>query len=73
MKQQSMKKEGKTRARHLIIGTRYGEVMLRESDDKGRLEAYIGDGWDDPVGTVEGSLDDDEKELLRKTEILFQN
>lgn len=52
---------------HRIIDTCAGEVMLKNAYDCDEncdlLDAYIGDNYDDYIGTISGDLDDDEEVL----------
>lgn len=41
-----------------IVDTSYGEVMVKETTEKGYLDCYIGDNYDDYVGTVEANIFD---------------
>ena len=61
------------REQHRIIDTCAGEVMLKYVHDCDLLDAYIGDNYDDYIGTISGHLDDDEEvleERLKEEEII---
>lgn len=55
------------RRKHRIIDTCAGEVMLKYAYDcdenRDLLDAYIGDNYDDYIGTISGHLDDDDEVL----------
>jgi hypothetical protein len=61
---------------HRIIDTSFGEVMVKpEKDDMGEdcLNVYIGDNWDDYVGTIYNcDFDADDDELITEIENLFE-
>ena len=61
---------------HRMIDTSFGEVMVKpEKDDMGEdcLNAYIGDNWDDYVGTIYNcDFDADDDELITEIENLFE-
>lgn len=50
-----------------IIDTCCGEVMLKYADDcdenRDLLDAYIGDNYDDYIGTISGHLNDGDEVL----------
>ena len=58
---------------HRILDTSFGEVMLKPKTDNGEemLEVYIGDNYDDFVGEISASIDDDEDDLLDQIEELL--
>lgn len=42
---------------HLILDTNFGEVMLRTaSDDMNMSDVYIGDNYDNYIGTINCSI-----------------
>ncbi len=49
--------------RQTIVDTSYGEVMVKETDEKGYLDCYIGDNYDSYLCTIEGSVSDSEESL----------
>lgn len=51
-----------------IIETSYGEVKLETTNEKGYLDCYIGDNYDDYVGTIEGTIGMSEKTLCKRIE-----
>ena len=61
---------------HRILDTSFGEVMVKpEKDDMGDdcLNVYIGDNWDDYVGTIyDCDFDADDDELITEIENLFE-
>ena len=58
---------------HRILDTVFGEVMLKPKTDNGEsfLEIYQGDNYDDYVGEISASIDDDEDDLLDQIEELI--
>lgn len=58
---------------HRILDTSFGEVMLKPKTDNGEemLEIYIGDNYDDFVGEISASIDDDEDDLLDQIDELL--
>lgn len=58
---------------HRILDTSFGEVMLKPKTDNGEemLEVYIGDNYDDFVGEISASIDDDEDDLLDQIDELL--
>ena len=65
----------KEREEHLIIETSAGEVMLKQCFDVDTQEtfcdAYIGNNYDDYIGEVHCTLDDDEEYILEQVENLL--
>lgn len=61
---------------HRMLDTSFGEVMvIPEKDDMGDdcLNVYIGDNWDEYVGTIYNSdFDADDEELITEIEKLFE-
>ena len=61
---------------HRMLDTSFGEVMVKpEKDDMGEdcLNVYIGDNWDEYVGTIYGcDFDADDDELITEIESLFE-
>lgn len=58
---------------HRMLDTSFGEVMLKPKTDNGEemLEIYIGDNYDDFVGEISASIDDDEDDLLDQIDELL--
>lgn len=58
---------------HRILDTSFGEIMLKPKTDNGEemLEIYIGDNYDDFVGEISASIDDDEDDLLDQIDELL--
>ena len=58
---------------HRMLDTSFGEVMLKPKTDNGEemLEIYIGDNYDDFVGEISASIDDDEDDLLGQIDELL--
>lgn len=54
--------------RHQIVVTSYGEVMVKENPVFGDLDCFTGDNWDNYIGEIEGSVNDDSAELKAKIE-----
>lgn len=51
-----------------IIETSYGEVKVETTNEKGYLDLYIGDNYDDYVGTIEGTIGMSEATLCKRVE-----
>ena len=49
--------------RHKIIETSYGEVMVKETDENGYVDCYIGDNYNHYLCTIEGRVYDSEESL----------
>lgn len=60
---------------HRILDTSFGEVMLQPKTDNGEefLEVYQGDNFDEYVGEISASIDDDEDDLLELIDDLLYN
>lgn len=61
----------KLNLKHRIIDTTFGEVMLKESvslTGEKTCDMYIGDNYDDYVGSISCSLEDDENTILEQIE-----
>lgn len=57
---------------HLFVDTSYGEVMVKESfDDCETCEVYIGDNYDQYVGSILCTLDDNENVIIKEVEELL--
>ena len=58
---------------HRILDTSFGEVMLKPKTDNGEdfLEVYQGDNFDEYVGDISASIDDDDDDLLEQIDELF--
>lgn len=54
---------------HLFVNTLYGEVMVKEYCDY--CEIYIGDNYDQYVGSIPCTLDDDEDVIIKEVEELL--
>lgn len=52
-----------------IVDTSYGEVMVKETTDKGYLDCYIGDNYDDYLFTIEAKIYDGD--LAEKIESMY--
>ena len=57
--------------KHVILDTSYGDVLVEQGIDDGVLECFIGDNYDDYVGDIDGTLYDNEDDLIEKVEELF--
>lgn len=55
--------------RQTIVDTSFGEVMVKETTEKGYLDCYIGDNYDDYLFTIEGRIYDDD--LADKIESMY--
>ena len=58
-------------AKHVILDTSYGEVLAKQGIDNGVLECFIGHNYDEYVGDIDGTLYDNEDDLIEKVEELF--
>ena len=57
---------------HLFVNTLYGEVMVKESfENCDYCEVYIGDNYDQYVGSIPCTLDDDEDVITKEVEELL--
>ena len=57
---------------HLFVNTLYGEVMVKESfENCDYCEVYIGDNYDQSVGSIPCTLDDDEDVITKEVEELL--
>ena len=57
---------------HLFVNTLYGEVMVKESfENCDYCEVYIGDNYDQYVGSIPCTLDDDENVIIKEVEELL--
>jgi hypothetical protein len=54
--------------KHQIVETSYGEVMVKETTEKGYLDCYIGDNYDSYLCTIEGNVYDSEDSLAESIE-----
>ena len=58
---------------HRMIDTSFGEVMVKPEKGDDCLNVYIGDNWDDYVGTIyDCDFDADDDELITEIENLFE-
>ena len=60
---------------HRMLDTSFGEVMVKPKTDNGEemLEVYVGDNWDEYVGTIyDTDFDADDEELIAEIETLFE-
>ena len=55
--------------KHTIVDTSFGEVMVKETTEKGYLDCYIGDNYDDYLFTIEGRIYDGD--LADKIESMY--
>ena len=62
--------------KHMFVDTIYGEVMVVESFDvdnqRDLCDVYIGDNYDQYVGSISCTLDDDEDEIIKEVEDLIE-
>ena len=60
---------------HRMLDTSFGEVMLQPKTDNGEefLEVYQGDNFDEYVGEISASIDDDEDDLIELIDDLLYN
>lgn len=56
---------------HLFVNTSYGEVMVKEFFEDEYCEVYIGDNYDQYIGSIPCTLDDDEKIIIKEVEELL--
>ena len=58
--------------KHVILDTSYGEVLVEQGIDDGVLECFIGDNYDEYIGSIEGSIYDDETSLINQVKTLLE-
>lgn len=60
---------------HRILDTSYGEVMAKPIIDNGEemLEIYIGDNYDEYVGSISASFEDEDDDLISAIEEIFND
>ena len=56
-------------SKRIMLDTCYGEVLIEQASD-GVLECFIGDNYDDFIGSIDGTVYDDEQTLIDKVETL---
>lgn len=56
---------------HLFVNTSYGEVMVKEIFEDEYCEVYIGDNYDQYVGSIPCTLDDGEDMIIKEVEELL--
>lgn len=54
---------------HLFVNTSYGEVMVKDSFED--CEVYIGDNYDQYIGSIPCTLDDSEDVIIKEVEELL--
>lgn len=59
-------------AKHVILNTSYGEVLVKEGNNNGLLDCYIGNNYDEYIGSIEGSIYEDEILLINRIEKLLE-
>ena len=61
--------------KHMFVDTIYGEVMVTECFDvdtqREFCDAYIGDNYDQYIGEIPCTLDDDEDVIIKEVEELL--
>lgn len=55
-------------AKHQIVTTSCGEVMVKQGSDENTLECYIGDDFDEYIGEITGNVYDDSNQLANDIE-----
>ena len=61
-------------AKHQIVTTSCGEVMVKQGADEQTLECYIGEDFDEYIGEIAGNVYDDSYCIVNDIEnCLFQN
>lgn len=58
--------------KHVILNTSYGEVLIKEGSNSNLLNCYIGNNYDEYIGSIEGSIDDDETSLINQVKTLLE-
>ena len=51
-------------SKHVILNTSYGEVLIKEGSNSNLLNCYIGNNYDEYIGSIEGTIYDDENSLI---------
>ena len=59
-------------AKHVILNTSYGEVLIKEGSNNSSLDCYIGNNYDEYIGSIEGTIYDDETLLIDRIEKLLE-
>jgi len=62
----------KPKLRHRIIDSAFGEIMLKESisiTGEKSCDIYIGDNFDDYIGSISCSLDDDYDVIAKQIQL----
>lgn len=59
-------------AKHVILNTSYGEVLVKEGNNNGLLDCYIGNNYDEYIGSIEGSIYDDKTSLINQIKKLLE-
>ena len=57
--------------KHIILNTSYGEVLIKQ-EISNTLDYYIGNNFDQYIGSIEGSIYDDETLLIDRIEKLLE-
>ena len=65
-------KNNKIMAKHVILNTSYGEILVKEGSNNSLLDCYIGNNYDEYIGSIEGTIYDDENSLINKIEKLLK-
>ena len=57
--------------KHVIVETSYGEVLVKQ-EISNTLDCYIGNNFDYSIGSIEGSIYEDETLLIGRIEKLLE-
>ena len=58
-------------AKHIILNTSYGEVLVKEENNNSLLNCYIGNNYDEYIGSIKGTIYDDENSLIDQVKKLY--
>ena len=58
-------------SKHVILNTSYGEVLVKEGSNSNLLNCYIGNNYDEYIGSIEGTIYDDEISLIDQVKKLY--
>ena len=58
--------------KHLILETPFGEVLVEQAFNDDTLDCYIGDNYDEYIGSIEGSIYYDETSLINQVKTLLE-
>ncbi len=67
----AIKEEYFTSPKHVIVETSYGEVLVKQKFSN-ILNCYIGNNFDQYIGSIEGSIYEDETLLIDRIQKLLE-